>query len=455
MIRKNKKKEVILIVDDSQDTLEMIQRNIEYMGYTVFACDNAQEAMDVLEKEHIDLVITDYHMPFVGGIDVIRHVRENYKNTEVMMITGYASVEGAVEAIKAGAEEYLSKPFTEDELEEAINRSIEKLALRALKNESQSIDISRKYGLIGDSKEIRRVAESIKRAAQQDLPVLVSGEPGTGKEFAARAIHYEGENSDYPFFYINCSGIPENKIEGELFGYIRSGKNDETPEVYKGFFEMAGRGTVFLDEISSTSLATQVKLLRALSGEVTLMGDNTPGKINCRIIASTSKDLINLVKRNLFREDLFFRMNVINIAMPSLRERGGDVILLANSFIIKTAEELGKKKVPKLDEKVVQCLMEYSWPENVRELELLIRQIVPKVEGDLIEITDLPSYMRFNIFEDSRLNKKLVDVEAEHIKDVLESVEGNKTKAAEILGIDRKTLRDKMKKMVEDRINND
>ena len=147
---RKKNKEVILVVDDSQDTLEMIQRNIEYMGYDVFACDNAQDAMDVLSKNHIDLVITDYHMPFVGGIDVIRHVRDNYKNTEVMMITGYASVEGAVEAIKAGAEEYLSKPFTEEELEAAINRSIEKLALRTLKNESHSIDVSSKYGLIGD-----------------------------------------------------------------------------------------------------------------------------------------------------------------------------------------------------------------------------------------------------------------------------------------------------------------
>ena len=455
MIRKNKKREVILIVDDSQDTLEMIQRNIEYMGYTVFACDSAQEAMDILEKEPIDLVITDYHMPFVGGIDVIRHVRENYKNTEVMMITGYASVEGAVEAIKAGAEEYLSKPFTEDELEEAINRSFEKLALRVLKNDQKQIDISERYGLIGDSKEIRRVAESVRKAAKQNLPVLISGEPGTGKEFVARAIHYEGENSDHPFFYINCAGIPENKIESELFGYIKTGKDDEERTVFKGFFEMADKGTVFLDEISSTSLATQVKLLRALSGEVTLMGDNTPRKINCRIIASTSKDLINLVKRNLFREDLFFRMNVINIAMPSLKERGGDVVLLANIFITKAAEELGKRSVPKLDEKVVQCLMEYTWPENVRELELLIRQIVPKIETDQVEITDLPSYMRFNIFEDSRLNKKLADVEAEHIKDVLESVEGNKTKAADILGIDRKTLRDKMKKMIEDRTNND
>ena len=444
---RKKNKEVILVVDDSQDTLELIQRNIEYMGYNVFACDNAQDAMDVLSKNHVDLVITDYHMPFVGGIDVIRHVRDNYKNTEVMMITGYASVEGAVEAIKAGAEEYLSKPFTEDELEEAINRSIEKLALRTLKSESQSIDISQKYGLIGDSKEIRRVAESIKKASQQDLPVLISGEPGTGKEFAARAIHYEGENPESPFFYINCSGIPENKIEGELFGYVKSGSSDKEAQIYKGFFELAQKGTVFLDEISSTSLATQVKLLRAFSGEVTHIGDNTPRKISCRIIASTSKDLINLVKRNLFREDLFFRMNVINIAMPSLRERGGDIILMANSFIAKVSGELGGGGVPQLDEKAAFCLVGYSWPGNVRELELLMKQVVSKTDRDVIEITDLPSYMRFNIFENSRLNKKLADVEIEHIKDVLESVEGNKTKAAEILGIDRKTLRDKMKKV--------
>lgn len=454
MVRKSKKKEVILIVDDSQDTLEMIQRNIEYMGYKVFACDSAQEAMDILEEEHIDLVITDYHMPFVGGIDVIRHVRENYKNTEVMMITGYASVEGAVEAIKAGAEEYLSKPFTEDELEEAINRSIEKLALRNLKERSQRSDISEKYGLIGDSDEIRRVAESIKKASKQNLPVLISGEPGTGKELAARAIHYEGADVQHPFFYVNCSAIPENKIEGELFGYVKTGANDEERKIYKGFFEMAGNGTVFLDEISATSLATQVKLLSALSGEVTLVGDNSPRKIRCRIIASTSRDLISLVKRSLFREDLFFKMNSINIVMPSLKERGGDVVQLANHFIVKAADELGLKNVPQLEENAVRCLMEYAWPENVRELGLLMRQVVPQLKTSMIEVIDLPSYMRFNLIEDTRLNKKLSDIEIEHIKDVLDNVEGNKTKAAEILGIDRKTLREKMKKVIDERNGN-
>ncbi|HNW16024.1 MAG TPA: sigma-54 dependent transcriptional regulator [bacterium] len=445
MGRLRSKKENILIIDDSPDTLEMLHRSLEHMGYSVFSCESATEAIEVMKSERFDLVITDYHMPFIGGIDVIRHVRENYKNTEVMMITGYASVEGAVEAIKAGAEEYLSKPFTDEELEQAISRAMEKLSIRALKSELPSKNISRQYGLIGESEPMKRVAESIKKAASNDLPVLITGEPGTGKELVARIIHYESASSGHPFIHVNCKAVPETILDSEINGCKRAekdGRSESTP----GFLETAGRGTVFFDEISATNLSIQVKLLQALAGEITHVGDNSVIKINSRIMASTSRDLIQLIKKGLFREDLFFKLNVSNIVLPPLRERGKDIIIISNAILSDVAKETGKTTVQKLDEKAAKCLLEYSWPGNIRELEQVIRKVASNTDSDVIEISDLPVHMKFDISKERMINRTLSEVEVEHIKAVLEKVEGNKTKAAELLGIDRKTLRDKLKK---------
>jgi DNA-binding NtrC family response regulator len=445
MGRLRSKKENILIIDDSPDTLEMLHRSLEHMGYSVFSCESATEAIEVMKSERFDLVITDYHMPFIGGIDVIRHVRENYKNTEVMMITGYASVEGAVEAIKAGAEEYLSKPFTDEELEQAISRAMEKLSIRALKSELPSKNISRQYGLIGESEPMKRVAESIKKAASNDLPVLITGEPGTGKELVARIIHYESASSGHPFIHVNCKAVPETILDSEINGCKRAEK-DGRSESAPGFLETAGRGTVFFDEISATNLSIQVKLLQALAGEITHVGDNSVIKINSRIMVSTSRDLIQLIKKGLFREDLFFKLNVSNIVLPPLRERGKDIIIISNAILSDVAKETGKTTVQKLDEKAAKCLLEYSWPGNIRELEQVIRKVALNTDSDVIEISDLPVHMKFDISKERMINRTLSEVEVEHIKAVLEKVEGNKTKAAELLGIDRKTLRDKLKK---------
>jgi DNA-binding NtrC family response regulator len=447
MVNKKNKEKVILVVDDSQDTLELLHRSMEHMGYTVFSCDNAKEAIEIMKDTRIDLVITDYHMPFIGGIDVIRHVRENYKNTEVMMITGYASVEGAVEAIKAGAEEYLSKPFTDDELQSAIDRSMEKLAIRTMKTDQSPKTISAQYGIVGESEGMKRVVDLIKKASVNNMPVLISGEAGTGKELIARAIHYESESGGRPFIHINCRGIPETILESEIFGYKISGKeNGEEDRIRKGFLEMAGKGTVFFDEISATTLSTQVKLLSALKGEVTPIGDNKGIKIECRIMASTSRDLIHLVKRGFFREDLFFRLNMVNIVLPPLRERDKDILLISGSVASLTCHELGREKTPLFDERTSESLLKYQWPGNVRELERVIRSIINRTENDIIEVSDLPPYMRFNLSQETRLSKTLLEAELDHIKEVLSKVEGNKTKAAEILGIDRKTLREKLKR---------
>lgn len=432
--------EIIIVVDDSPDTLEVLHRSIEHMGFSVISCESAGEAIELLKETRADLVITDYHMPFVGGLDLIKHIREHYQNIEVMMITGYASVEGAVEAIKAGAEEYLAKPFTDVELEQAIERSLEKLSIRADKKSIPAKGISKKYSLIDESAAMKKVSELIIRAAGSENPVLLLGEPGSGKELAARIIHYESSRSSYPFIYINCRDIPESILENEIYGYVKSDKI-----IQPGFLELAGSGTVYLDEISKTPLAVQIKLLDVLTkNELICVGDNTARPISCRIIASTSKDLITLAGKGLFREDLLFRLNVINITIPPLRERKDDLLPLCNEQMSRECSELGRSVPPILSEAVSKLLLLYDWPGNARELIALINSLAARVDGETIEVSDLPGCMRFLLDAESKVKKSLQEIQAEHIREVLQSCDGNKTKAAQILGIDRKTLRDKL-----------
>ena len=453
---KQKRTEVILVVDDAPDTLEVLHRSIEHMGFTVFSCESAAEAIERLKENQVNLVITDYHMPFIGGLDLIKHVREHYPYTEVMMITGYASVEGAVEAIKAGAEEYLAKPFTDDELEQAIERSLEKLSIRADKKGAPATDISKKFGLIAESDEMKKVSELIIRASGSDLSVLLVGEPGTGKELAARIIHYESSRSSYPFVYINCKDIPESILENEIFGYVRpdaeadsDDKNISCPDkaIQPGFLELAGRGTVYLDEISNTPLAVQVKLLDALTkSELTAVGDTTTRPICCRIISATTKDLITLAGKGLFREDLFFRLNVINISLPPLRERKSDILPLCRELLARAGRELGRSTLPVFSEDSARLLELYEWPGNLTELIGLMNDLADRIEGETVDVFDLPRYLQNSLGAESKAKCSLQQVEVEHIRDVLQSCGGNKTKAAQVLGIDRKTLRDKLER---------
>lgn len=443
---KKSRDEIIIVVDDSPDTLEVLHRSIEHMGFSVISCESAGEAIELLKETRADLVITDYHMPFVGGLDLIKHVREHYQNTEVMMITGYASVEGAVEAIKAGAEEYLAKPFTDDELEQAIERSLEKLSIRADRKSIPAKSISKKYSLIDESEAMKKVSGLIIRAAGSEHPVLLLGEPGSGKELAARIIHYESSRSSYPFIYINCRDIPESILENEIYGYVKSDQAPHSDKVIQpGFLELAGGGTVYFDEISATSLAVQVKLLDVLTKyELTSVGDNTARPISCRIIASTSRDLITLAGKGLFREDLLFRLNVINIAIPPLRERKDDLLPLYNEQMSRECREMGRLVPPTLSEAAGKLLLLYDWPGNARELIAIVSALAARVEGDTVEVSDLPGCMRFILDAESKNKKSLQDIQTEHIREVLQSCDGNKTKAAQILGIDRKTLRDKL-----------
>jgi len=439
-------KEHILVVDDSPDTLEVLQRNLESRGYRVFTAPGAVEAIKILESTAMDLVITDLKMPNVDGLSLVRHIQENFKHTEVMMITGYPSIEGAVEAVKTGAEEYLAKPFTDEELFAAVKRVLDKLHERRTVLKQTRKPLVSRHGLIGESKAMRKVLNAIEKAAASSATILITGESGTGKELVARAIHYNSPRASAPFVPINCGGIPESLLESELFGYVKGSFTGAT-ETRAGFFQTAEGGTIFLDEISETSLSMQVKLLRVLQDkEVIMVGERRPQKVDVRIIAATNKDLQSLVSKGSFREDLYYRLNVITIDVPPLRDREEDVLLLVNHFAVKYAKESGKT-TPRFSENALQVLKGYYWPGNARELENIIQRLVIMSEGDILDVPDLPSLMRFSALSGIGPHQTLAAVEAEYILSVLASVDKNKTKAAEILGIDRKTLREKLKKI--------
>ncbi len=440
----NTKSEKILVVDDSPETLELIKRNLDSKGYFVFTSSNVSDAISFLNTTPVDLVVTDLRMPQINGIQLVKHIRENYKNTEVLVITGYPSVESAIESIKSGAEEYLTKPFTDEELFIAVQKTVNKLYV-AKTTQRQTLFQSNIYGIIGESKAIRTIFNAIEKIASTNVTALITGESGTGKELVARAIHYRSNHAAAPFVAVNCAAIPNELLESELFGHIKgafTGANDTRA----GFFQTANGGTIFLDEISNTSLSMQAKLLRVLQEkEFYMVGDKKPIKVNVRIIAATNVDLLNLMKKGNFREDLYYRLNVINIQIPPLRERENDVFLLINFFANKYAKEIGKKTIPSFTDRALEALKNYYWHGNVRELQNLMYYLIIMTDGNIIDITDLPPAMRYCIQNTPTFNKTLQEMEKEYILNVLTSVKNNKTEASKILGIDRKTLREKIK----------
>jgi DNA-binding NtrC family response regulator len=439
----------ILVVDDAPSTLEVLQRNLSAQGYSVFTAPGVEEAVRLLQARRVDLVITDLKMPKADGMDLVRHVRENLWDTEVMMITGYPSVGGAVHALKGGAEDYLAKPFTDEELRTAVRQAMEKLRMRRAGRAAESAAPPRPYGLIGQSEPMRNVFRAISKAATISATVLITGESGTGKELVARAIHYSSPRSAAPFVPVNCGSIPEGLLESELFGHVK-GAFTGAVESRAGFFQAADGGTIFFDEVSETSLAMQVKLLRILEdGQVYMVGSDRGRKVDVRVVASSNKDLAGLARAGRFRQDLYFRLNVLNIDLPPLRNRGEDALLLIHHFARKLSEEIGRP-IPRFTDQALMILARgYPWPGNVRELENVIQRLVVMTEEDVVDVPDLPSPMRFSALGQPDLTRPLVEVEADHIRNVLASVRGNKTRAAGILGIDRKTLREKLSGMGE------
>ena len=437
-------KERILLVDDAPDTVEILQRNLQSKGYQVFTAPGVAEAILILNQTPVELVITDLKMPKVSGLELVKHVRGNFKNTEVMMITGYPSIDSAIDAVKSGAEDYLPKPFTDEELYAAVERSLDKLRLRRAAQAPAFRSPIAPHGLLGESRAIQRVFTAIAKCAPTAATVLITGESGTGKELVARAIHYGSPRASAPFVPVNCAAIPEGLLESELFGYVK-GAFTGAGETRAGFFQTADGGTIFFDEISATSLSMQVKLLRVLQDrEVCMVGSSRSRVVDIRVVAATNKDLPGLVRKEAFREDLYFRLNVLAIDLPPLRERGDDVLMLVQHFSSLFAAESGKP-IPRFSDQALQVLRDYRWPGNVRELENVVQRLMVMTEGDLVDVPDLPSLMRFSALGRGGFDRTLAEVEAEYIRNVLASVDGNRTRAAEILGIDRKTLREKLK----------
>ena len=434
----------ILVVDDAEATVEVIRRNLEAVGYLVLTADGVPSALEVLRGRQVDLVITDVQMPRVSGLDLVRHVRENLSDTEVAVITGFPNVDGAITAMKNGATDYLTKPFTSEELLAAVATALRRVDVRRAERSSPDGGGSSYRGLLGESAPIRRVVEQISRAARSSASVLVTGESGTGKELVARAIHYESERAAAPFVPVNCGAIPQDLLESELFGHVR-GSFTGAVESRAGFFLTADGGTVFLDEIAETSAAMQVKLLRVLQdGVVRMIGSSKSRQVDVRVIAATNKDLEQLVQAGAFRQDLYFRIHVIGIEAPRLAERGSDIALLARHFASKFSQELGRD-TPRFSERALLALESYSWPGNVREMQNVVQRAVVMTDGPCVDVQDLPPQMRFAAHGGgSRLDLTLAQVEKEHIAAVLSSVGGNKSQAARILGIDRKTLRSRL-----------
>lgn len=433
----------ILAVDDSPATLQILARHLVKAGYVLHTCASVEEAGDFLDKTAVDLVITDYKMPNSSGLDLIKYVRENFRDTEIMMITGYPSINSAVEAMRDGAGAYLPKPFTGEELLEAVEGILgAQTRRRSAHSKGQE---PQTYGIIGRCPEMQAVFELIGKASQTDANVLISGDSGTGKELVARAVHYNSPRRAAAFVPVNCTAIPETLLESELFGHVK-GAFSGAKESRAGFFEIANGGTIFLDEIGDASPGLQAKLLRVMqSKEFCMVGSSRIRTVDTRIIAATHKDLRKLVEQGLFREDLYYRIHVVEIHLPSLAERGEDILLLTNHFLRRFSQDMDRSAVSLTDE-ALNALTQYSWPGNVRELENLLQRLVIIGEGQVIDITDLPESMRFSISRTRYEDKTLAEVEAEHILHVLARVGDNKTRAAEILGVDRKTLREKLKR---------
>ena len=433
----------ILIVDDSPETLEILQRQLCGAGYAAKVAPGVAEAIGILEFHPVDLVITDMKMPRLSGLDLVRYIRENAADTEIMIMTAYPCIDGAIQSVKDGAEDYLTKPFTGDELFAAIERVREKLLLRRSAHADAAPPES--YGIIGESPAMQAVYSLIDKAASTLVNVLISGESGTGKELVARAIHYGSDRASAPFVSVNCTAIPDTLIESELFGHVK-GAFTGAKDSRTGFFQIADGGTIFLDEIGDASPNLQGKLLRVLQNkEIHLVGSSHVRKVDTRVIAATHKDLKALVQKNLFREDLFYRLVVIDIPVPPLRERQGDLMSLIHYFLAKFSKEM-HRSVPEFTHNTLHAIQNYSWPGNVRELENLIQRLLVVVDADRIDVIDLPPAMRAHVPAKSWQARPLAEVEAEHIERVLAEVDGNKTRAAEILGIDRKTLREKLKR---------
>ena len=440
----------ILVVDDEKIIRDGSSRILAKEGYAVITAGSGEEALERYDREPFDLILLDVKMPGIGGIETLRKLKEIDPGLTVLIVTGYPSTETAVKAIKLGAYDYVTKPFTPDVLRVAVNRALER---KTLLNENQHLRQQLKMKdevdtIIGQSESMRNIYELVRRTAPTDSTVLITGESGTGKELIARAIHNYSLREEGEFVTVDCSSLVETLLESELFGHVKGSFTGAIQAKY-GSFELANGGTFFFDEIGNLSLDIQAKLLRAIQEkEIKPVGGEKTIKVDVRIIAATNQDLRQAIAKKSFREDLYYRLNVVPIHIPPLRERKEDIHLLVNHFLKKYNR---KKEVPvtRVEPETTKLLMSYHWPGNVRELENSIERALILEDGDTLLPGNFPwlaGKRQMRTVAGSSKVYSLEELEKQHIGRVLKETEGHRGKAANLLGIDRKTLYQKIKK---------
>jgi two-component system response regulator PilR (NtrC family)/two-component system response regulator HydG len=438
----------ILVVEDDDAMRDMLRESLEDDGYAVEAVGGGRAGVDRVQRGGIDLVISDVKMPDLDGLDMLREIKAVTPSPHVITITAFGSIDTAIRAVKLGAFDYITKPFEIDQLILSVEKA---LAERALRSEVARLraEVQRSYrwgDIVGKSPAMREVFEIIRRLSASAATVLVTGESGTGKELVAKSLHFNSPRKGRPFVPLNCATIPDTLLDSELFGHKRGAFTDARSD-RAGLFVEANGGTLFLDEIAELSPALQAKLLRVLQeGEIRPLGASRAERVDVRVIAATNKDLEARLKTGAFREDLFYRLNVVHIHLPPLRERAEDLLALSEHFLAASAARAGKE-VRGLHESAKKALLAHAWPGNVRELENTIERAVALCEGVLISLEDLPAVLRERRPGDADTMQTalargltLDQLEREYIQRVLTAEGGNKTRAAQRLGLDRKTL---------------
>ena len=441
----------ILVIDDEEVMRDCCAQILSRDRCRVEVAADGRAGLERIQKELFDVVILDLRMPGLSGLDLLDRIVQDSPETVVIVITGYATVESAVEAMKRGAYDFVPKPFTPKVLRAIVARALEKRQLTVetayLRGELEplrGVD-----SLVGGSAAMKAIKQFVRRAGASESTVLISGESGTGKELVARALHYHSPRRDRPFVTVDSGGLVENLIESELFGHVKGAFTGAT-STRQGRFELAHGGTLFLDEVSNLSGSVQSKLLRALQErEITKVGSAQVVKVDVRIIAATNRNLLAEVSRGRFREDLFYRLSVIPINLPPLRERAEDIALLADHFLRKYSAKRAGSKVKGISDGAIRLLVDYDWPGNVRELENVIERAVVLTDSEGIRPLDLVWHefsSAVSACGTQSASLRLEDIEKEHIRRALAMFSSHKVKTAQALGIDRKTLRNKIRR---------
>ncbi len=449
----------ILLIDDEADSCRALSLLLQHSGYTIKSCLSGEEALAILKTQFFDLVISDLLLPGVNGIDILKHIKENSPETSVILITGNASAETAVEAMKEGALDYISKPFNFERLKIQVAKALEKSRL-VIENQYLKKQLHGRYrftNIIGTSQAMQYVFSRMQKVVETDSTILILGASGTGKELVAKAIHYNGPRKERPFVAINCGAIPDELLESELFGHVKGAFTGAVADKY-GKFEAAAGGTIFLDEIGDMPSHLQIKLLRVLQEhEIERIGSTKKIQLDVRLISATNVDLQQKVRNGQFREDLYYRLNVIPIHLPSLKERRGDIPQLARYFLEKICREMNRPLMT-ISTEALNAMEAYQWPGNVREMENIIERIVALTDGAIINTTDLPHdiaeqpHHRERIVtklppEGVDLNEVVANVESELITQAMTLSDGVKARAADLLNINRTTLVEKIKRL--------